>query len=72
MRKVCGRLVLRLLYVIFFCVRLYVYILVCAYIVAMRLCFTRLQQFGWLLCVATMSSLAQLHVRDRFQEAEAT
>jgi len=33
---------------------------------------SRLQQFRRLLCVATMSSLAQLRVPDGYQEAEAT
>ena len=48
------------------------------YIVAMRPCFSRIRQFRWLLCVvtmssvATMSSLAQLRVRDGYWEAEAT
>ena len=41
-----------------------------AYIVAMGLDFSRLNQFGWLLCVATMSSPAQLRVRDGYGEAE--
>ena len=41
------------------------------YIVAMQLYFSRLRQFGWLLCVATMSRLAQLQVGDRYQRAEA-
>ena len=32
------------------------------YIVAMRPYYSRLQQFRWLLCVATVSSLAQLQL----------
>jgi len=41
------------------------------YVVAMWLYFSQLQQFRWLLCVATMGGLAQLQVPDRYQEAEA-
>ena len=41
------------------------------YIVAMRPYFSRLSQFRQLLCVAAMSSLAQLWVRDGYWEAEA-
>jgi len=40
------------------------------YIVAMRPYFSRLQQL--LLCVAAMSSLPQLQLRDGYREAEAT
>ena len=40
------------------------------YIVAMQPYFSRLRQFRWLLCVATMSSLAQLRVWDGYWEAE--
>jgi len=43
-----------------------------AYIIAVQVYFSWLWKFGWLLCVATMSSLAQLWVQDRYQEAEAT
>jgi len=42
------------------------------YIVAMRPYFSRLQQFRRLLCVAAMSSLPQLRLRDGYREAEAT
>jgi len=51
---------------------IYVYLCICTYhmhnnyviyIVAMRPYYSRLQQFRWLLCVATMSSLAQLRVQ---------
>jgi len=43
------------------------------YIVAMRPYFSRLRQFRRLLsCVAAMSSLPQLRLRDGYQEAEAT
>jgi len=42
------------------------------YIVAMRRYFSRLWQFRRLLCVAAMSSLPQLRLRDGYQEAEAT
>ena len=41
------------------------------YIVAMRPYFSHLWQFRWLLCVATMSSLAQFRVSDGYWEAEA-
>ena len=47
------------------------------YIAAMRPCLSRLRQFRRLLCVgsissvATMSSLAQLRVREGYQEAKA-
>ena len=41
------------------------------YIVAMRLYFSRLRQFGQLLCVTAMSSLAPLWLRNRCWEAEA-
>jgi len=33
---------------------------------------SRLRQFRWLLCVATMSSLVQLQVRNGYRKAEAT
>ena len=66
--EACG-LVLRLLCI--FCVCLYLHVCMCVhtyrvhnnyvmYIVAMRPYFNRLGQFTRLLCVATMSSLAQL------------
>jgi len=42
------------------------------YIVAMRPYFSRLRQFRRLLCVAAMSSLPQLRLRDGYREAEAT
>ena len=42
------------------------------YIFAMRPCFSWLWQFRQLLCVAAMSSLAQLWVQDGYWEAEAT
>ena len=42
------------------------------YIVAMQPYFSRLRQFIRLLCVATMSSLAQLRVWDGYWEAEVT
>ena len=62
---------LRLL--VYMCVRTYH---VCnnyvTYIVAMRPCFSGLRQFRRLLCVAIMSSLAQLWVWDGYREAEAT
>jgi len=42
------------------------------YVVAMRLYFSLLRQFRRLLCVAAMSSLPQLRLRDKYREAEAT
>ena len=42
------------------------------YIVAMRPYLSRLRQFRRLLCVAAMSSLPQLGLRDGYREAEAT
>jgi len=42
------------------------------YIVVMQPYFSQLQQFRRLLCVAAMSSLPQLRLRDGYQEAEAT
>jgi len=42
------------------------------YIVAMRPYFSRHWQFRRLLCVAAMSNLAQLRLRDGYREAEAT
>jgi len=42
------------------------------YIVAMRPYLSRLGQFTRLLCVAAMSSLPQLRLRDGYREAEAT
>jgi len=42
------------------------------YVVAMRPYFSRLPQFRRLLCVAAMSSLPQLWLRDGYREAEAT
>ena len=42
------------------------------YTVAMRPYFSRLRQFRRLLCVAAMSSLPQLRLRDGYQEAEGT
>jgi len=36
------------------------------YIVAMQPYLSRLRQFRWLLCVATVSSLAQLRVQDGY------
>ena len=41
-------------------------------VVDMRPYFSRLWQFGRLLCVAVMSSLPQLWLRDGYREAEAT
>ena len=35
-------------------------------------CFSRLRQFRRLLCIAAMSSLPQLRLRDGYREAEAT
>jgi len=63
--------------------RLYIYIYMCirtyhvcnnyvTYIVAMRPYFSRHRQFRRLLCVAAMSSLPQLQLRDGYREAEAT
>ena len=65
--------------------RLYIYVCMCVrtyhvrnnyvmYIVAMRpsTYISRLQQLRRLLCVAAMSSLPQLRLRDGYQEAEAT
>ena len=40
------------------------------YIVAMRPYFSRLRQFRRLLCVAAMSSLPQLRLRDGYRKAE--
>jgi len=40
-------------------------------IVAMPFYFSQLRQFGWLLYVATMNSLAQIRVWDRYIEGEA-
>ena len=77
-RKVRDRLVLRLLLPF---LRLYIYMCIrtyhvrnnyVRYIVAMRPYFSRLQQFRQLLCVAAMSSLPQLRLRDGYREAEAT
>jgi len=42
------------------------------YIVAMRPYFSRPRQLRRLLCVAAMSSLPQLRLRDGYREAEAT
>jgi len=84
-REAHGWLVLRLLCVfhvcwyIYLCVRTYhVRNNYVTYIVAMRPCLSQLRHFRRLLCVATMnsvatimSSLAQLRVRDRYQETEA-
>ena len=82
-RKARGQLVLRLLCGFRVCI--YIYVCMCVrtyhvrnnyvtYIVAMRpsTYFSRLWQFRWLLCVAAMSSLPQLRLRDGYQEAEAT
>jgi len=41
------------------------------YIVAMQPYFSQLWQFRQLLCVAAMSSLTQLQLRDGYREAEA-
>ena len=74
-RFACGQLVLRLLcdFHICMCVRTYhVRNNYVTYIVAMRPYFSRLRQFRWLLCVAAMSSLPQLRLRDGYREAEAT
>ena len=62
---------------LYLCMRLWVSPLITrtnnyvTYIVAMQPYFSWLWQFGRLLCVATMSSLAQLRVRDGYREAEA-
>jgi len=70
-----GQLVLRLLYG--FCICLYHGLCIptyhvrnnnTMYIVAM----VATSQYGWLLCLATMSSQAQLQVRDRYREVEVT
>jgi len=74
-REVRGWLVLRLLWRLHVCI----YICMCVrtyhvrnnyimYIVAMRpyFNFSRLRQFRRLLCVAAMSSLAQLRLRDGY------
>jgi len=72
-RFACGELVLRLLCIFRVC--LYLSLCVCIYhvhnnyithIVAMLPYFSRLRQFRRLLCVAAMSSLAQLRVRDGY------
>ena len=42
------------------------------YIVAMRSYFSRHRQFRRLVCVAAMTSLPQLRLRDGYREAEAT
>jgi len=79
--KITSRFPHLLVYIyIYLCVRTYhVHNNYVTYIVAMRPCLSRLRQFRRLLCVATMnsvatilSSLAQLRVRDRYREAEAT
>jgi len=67
-------LVVRLLcFCAFVCMYTYLYVPiyhVCenyvTYIVAMQLYFSRLQQFRQLLCVAAMSSLAQLQVQGGY------
>jgi len=79
-REARGRLVLRLLCrfraaAAYICASA---LITCAIItsrtlhVAMRPYFSRLRQFRRLLCVAAMSSLAQLRLRDGYREAEAT
>ena len=55
------------------CVRTYhVHNSYVTYIVAMQPYFNRLRQFRRLLCIAAMSSLPQLRLRDGYREAEAT
>ena len=70
MRFTCSWLVLRLLCVFRVCTY-HVNNNYVTYIVAKRHYLSRLQPFRGLLCVATVSSLVQLRVRDGYWEAEA-
>ena len=78
-REACGQLVLRLLCVFHVCICLCVSALItCAIITSRKLLpcdltwASWLRQFRRLLCVATVSSLVQLRVREGNCEAEAT